>query len=176
MKKLNKNEKTLVIVTSGLAFVYLFNFLIFSPLREKFGGLEENISRSELQLRRFQELERKRDYLLAQYQDIEKYLALKGSPNEKITAILSKIEAETRKAGLTVLDMKPDASSAQLVSEGIYRIQLHCEGDVKKIFNFIYSLENSDVLFKIDRLNLSLKDETSGIMKLEAGILGITFP
>ena len=176
MKKLNKNEKTLVIVTSALAFVYLFNFLIFSPLREKFGGLEENISRSELQLRRFQELERKRDYLLAQYQDIEKYLSLKGSPNEKITAILSKIESETRKAGLTVLDMKPDASSTQLVSEGIYRIQLHCEGDVKKIFNFIYSLENADVLFKIDRLNLSLKDETSGIMKLEAGILGITFP
>ena len=89
---------------------------------------------------------------------------------------MSKIESETRKAGLTVLDMKPDASSTQLVSEGIYRIQLHCEGDVKKIFNFIYSLENSDVLFKIDRLNLSLKDETSGIMKLEAGILGITFP
>ena len=175
MKKLNKNEKTLVMVTSAVAFVYLFNLLIFSPLRGKFGGLEDNISRSELMLRRYQELERKRDYLLAQSQDIEKYLALAGSPNERITAILSKIESETRKAGLTVLDMKPDASSTALVGEGIYRVQLHCEGDVKKIFSFIYSLENADVLFKIDRLNLSLKDETSGIMKLEAGILGITF-
>src|SRR3989338_3398138 len=99
MKKLNKNEKTLVMVTSALAFVYLFNFSIFSPLREKFGGLEENISRSELMLRRYQELERKRDYLLAKYQDIEKYLVLQGLPNERITAILSKIESETRKAG-----------------------------------------------------------------------------
>ena len=65
---------------------------------------------------------------LAQSQDIEKYLALQGSPNERITAILSKIESETRKAALTVLDMKPDASSTALVGEGIYRVQLHCEG------------------------------------------------
>ena len=39
--------------------------------------------------------------------------------------------------------------------------------------NFIYSLENADLLIRIEKFNLALKDENTGIMKLEASIIGV---
>lgn len=173
MRKFSRNEKILGAAVLAVLFVYLFNLLVFTPLRDKFGALEENVNRSELSLRKYLELERRRDFLLGEYKNIEKYLSLKGSSNENITAILTKIEALARKAGLTILDMKPEASAKEGEASGVYHFQLNAEGELKKMVNFIYSLEDAEILLKIDRLNLSVKDENTGVMKLESLILGV---
>jgi hypothetical protein len=101
-------------------------------------------------------------------------LSLKGTDDEKMTLILSRIESEARKAGLTIIDMKSDASKSKTKSlTPVFRIRLNAEADMPKIVAFIYGLENTDIFLKVDRVTISVKDEETGAMKLEAIILGI---
>lgn len=174
MRQLSKNEKILGGVVLFLLFGFIFTQLIIVPLREKLSAVEQDIAGAKLLIRKYSGLEEEKDFLLKEYKKIERYLSLKGSDDEKMTAVLSKVESEAAKAGLTIVDMKPDASLKTKSSPSIYRIQLNAEGDIAKIFNFIYSLENTEILFKVDKVNLSVKDETTGAIKLEASILGIS--
>ncbi len=173
MKQLNKKEKTLAVAVVILLFIFLFNFLIISPFQEKIGKAGHDIKQAQLLIRKNLELEQKKDFLLKENRRIERYLTLKGTDDEKMTVILSKIESEARKAGLIIIDMKPDTAQKPKSLPVVYRIQLNAEADMRKVFSFIYSLDNADILFKFDKLNLTVKDETTGIMKIEAVILGI---
>ena len=92
-----------------------------------------------------------------------------------MAAVLSRIEQEASSAGLTIVDMKPDSAQPDPKAEpSILRVQLNAEADISKIMSFIYSLENADLLIRIEKFNLALKDENTGIMKLEASIIGVS--
>ncbi|GEM_PF-1261830 len=174
MKQLNKKEKILAIGVVISLFLYMFNGLIISPFQERLSKADQDIKQAQLLIRKNLELDQKKDSLLMENKRIERYLTLKGSDDEKMTVILSRIESEARKAGLIIIDMKPDTTAQKPKSMPVvYRIQLNAEAELNKVFNFVYNLENADILFKLEKLNLSVKDETVGIMKIEANILGI---
>ncbi len=174
MRQLNKIEKILTAVIVILVIIFIFNQIIISPLQEKLSGAEQDIMRAQLLVRKYFELEQRKEGLLKENKRIERYLSLKGSDDEKMTIVLSRIEAEARKAGLVIIDMKPDTAQRLKSVPVVYRIQLNAEAEMEKIFNFVYNMENAGILFKFDKLNLSIKDETTGIIKIEATILGIS--
>lgn len=173
MKQLNKKEKVLAIGVVISLFIYMFNLLIIIPLQERLTKADQDIKHAQLLIRKNLELERRKEFLLKENKRIERYLTLQGSDDEKMTLILSRIESEARKAGLVIIDMKPDTAQRARSLPIVYRIQLNAEADMSKVFNFVYNLENTDILFKFDKLNLSVKDETTGVLKIEAIILGI---
>lgn len=173
MRQLNKNEKILAIGVVIVVFIYIFKLLIVSPLQEKLSKAGLDIKQAQLLIRKNLELEQKKEFLLKENKRVERYLTLKGSDDEKMTVILSRIESEARKAGLVIIDMKPDTTQESKSLPIIYRIQLNAEADMRMIYNFVYNLENAEILFKFDKLNLSVKDEATGLMKIEANILGI---
>ena len=174
MRQLNKKEKALAIGVVISLFIYMFNSLIINPFQERLSKADQDIRQAQLLIRKNLELEQKKDSLLIENKRIERYLALKGSDDEKMTVILSRIESEASKAGLVIIDMKPDTTAQRPKSlPVVYRIQLNAEAGLNKVFNFVYNLENADILFKFEKLNLSVKDETTGVMKIESTILGI---
>lgn len=175
MKRLDKREKILVFIVAVLLLLLLFNLLIFKPLREKFNSALREIERTQLAIRKYSQLRQHKDEIIKEQKQIERYLSLKGSDEEKMAQVMSKIEAEARKSGLSILDMNPTTGGSKVKSAPIiYRIQLRAEAeDMRKIIDFIYNLENADILLKIDKFNLSTKDESGKVLKIEATILGI---
>lgn len=171
-RKFNKRERTLALIIAVLLLLFLFKVLIFSPLINKLSSVKDDIERLQLAIRKYLAVEREKDIILAERKRIEKYLNLKGTDEEKMASILSRIEQEARKAGLSIQDMNPGNISGP--RPGIYSVQLRAEADLEKIFDFIYNLENADILLKIEKLNLSAKDESGKNLKIEATILGIS--
>ena len=175
MKQLTKNEKILVSVIVILVFISVFNVLIINPLRQKLGKAGEDVTRLQLLYRKYIGLESQREAIVAAYMHVDRYLSLKGTEDERMTLVLSRIESEARKSGLTIVDMKSDPTKSKAKSlTPVYRIRLNAEGDMPKIVSFIYGLENADIFLKVDKVNISVKDEETGAMKLEAIILGIS--
>jgi hypothetical protein len=174
IKKLGKREKILAITVAALLLAFVFKLLIFNPLLEKTSSAKLQIERAQLGIRKYLELVQQKEDILKAEKQIERYLNLKGTDEEKMGAILSKIESEARKAGLSILDMNPQPMAKTKSIPLIYRVQLRAEADISKLFDFIYSLENSDILFKIERLNLSVKDESLGVIKIELSILAVS--
>ncbi len=175
MKQLTKNERTLVSVIVILLFVFMFNVLIIAPLRENLNKTNEDIERLWVLFRKYTGLEKEKSSITSAYKQIEPYLGFTGTEDEKMTLILSRIETEARKAGLTIIDMKPDAAKIKMKSSSsVFRVRLNAEAEMPKIFSFLYSLENTDIFLKVDRINLAVKNEETGIMKMETIILGIS--
>ncbi len=174
MKKFNDNEKKLVIVVLGVCALFFVNLLV-SKLGEKFSNIDKSINRSELVIRKYWELEKNRNKILDQYKKIEKYTNLKGSDNEKMAAVLGRVEKEARKAGLIVIDMKPETlPKNKSYNTLIYKIQFNAEGDVAKLMDFLYGISNADVFFNVEKMNLSLKNEKIGLIRIESVIIGIS--
>lgn len=173
MRQLNKNEKLLGVIAIVALFIFMFISLILNPLREKLSAVEQELTHSQLLIRKYLELEHQKDFLLTENKKIERYLNLKGSNDEKMGAIISKIEIEAKKSGLVITDMKPDIFQESKSLIKVYRIQLNAEADIVKIVNFVYNLENADILFKFDKFNLSIKDANTNLIKIEANILAI---
>ncbi|MCM8789666.1 MAG: hypothetical protein NC916_01405 [Candidatus Omnitrophica bacterium] len=172
-KKFNKREKILSIIILILLLLLFLKFLIFNPVINKLRRLKDDIDRLELAVRKYLTIEQEKDIILAGQKRINKYLDLKGSDEEKMALILSKIEEEARKANLSILDMNP-GSRLGSTAVAIYSVQLRAEADLENLFDFVYNLENADILFKIEKLNLAAKDESGKILKIEASILGIS--
>lgn len=175
MKKLNRNEKILAGAVLALILFYGVNQFIIAPLSEKFSSAEEDVSRLKLAIRKFSELEREKDRLLSEYEKIQPYLKLSGSDEEKQAAILSRIETEARNSGLNIIDMRPELLKKPKAVSLLCNVQLNAEADLNKIVAFLCNLENAPILFKIEKLNLSVKDESKGLLRFEVSILAVAF-
>lgn len=175
MRQLNKNEKMLAGAVAASLLVMVLKLLVIEPVLTKFKNTGTEINACTLAIRKYSALEAQKDFILGEYGKIEPYLNFKGTPEDKMAAVLSRIEQEASSAGLTIVDMKPDSAQSDPKAEpSILRVQLNAEADISKIMSFIYSLENADLLIRIEKFNLALKDENTGIMKLEASIIGVS--
>lgn len=177
MRKLNKREKILATAVGGLLLLFMFKLLIFDPLRQRLISVRDEIGQAQLSIRKYSEIVERKDDILKAQRQVERYLSLKGNDEENMGAVLTKIESEARKSKLSILDMNPQTQGASARSASfprVYSVQLRAEADMEGIFDFIYNLENADILFKLDKLDLSIKDEGGKIIKMEARILGIS--
>jgi len=177
MKQFTKNERILIFIIGALLFIFVFNSLIIAPLRGKLKETEEDIARLQLLLRKYSGLENEKELIVKAYKQIERYLSLQGSDDEKMTLILSRIESEARKNELTIVDMKPDVSNLKLKSKDAAAarlIRMNAEADIRKILNFLQGLENAEIFLTVDKIILSVKDEETRVMKFEAVIMGIS--
>ena len=175
MRELRKNEKILAASVLAMAFALAFNLLILKPLREKLELADQEIASQGLVFRKYSELERKKDRLQKEYAGMEKYLAFKGSDNEKTAAVLSSVEAEARKAGLVILDMKPvEGGAGRAGAPAIYRVQMSAEADMAKITGFLHGLEDAAILFNVEKLSVVTKDESTGVLKMDAVIAALS--
>jgi len=175
MKKFRKGEKILAGVVIVLILIYGINQFILTPLSEKFSSTEEEVSRLKLAIRKYSELEREKDRLLSEYERIQPYLKLSGSDEEKQAAILSRIETEARSSGLNIIDMRPEVLKKTKAVSLLCSVQLNAEADLTKIVAFLCNLENAPILFKIEKLNLSIRDESKGLLRFEVSILAVAF-
>jgi hypothetical protein len=172
---LGKREKILAVAVGGLLLLFSFKTVIFGPLSEKLSLVRQDIERSELAIRKYMELLRHREEILKGQKQIERYLNFSGPDEEKMTAALTRIEKQARQVGLSIQDLNPQpAPAASKGYPGLYRVQLRAEGSLAKIFEFIYNLENADILFKITKLGLSAKDDEAKTIKLDAIILAVS--
>lgn len=173
-RKFNKREKILSVIIAVLLLLFLIKVLIVGPIINKLSSTRDDIERMQLAIRKYLAVEQEKDIILKEEKRIAKYLALKGSDEEKMAAVLSRVEQEARKSGLSIQDMSPGNISGSGSMPSIYSVQLRAEADLEKAFDFIYNLENAEILFKIERINLSAKDESGKLLKIEASILGIS--
>jgi hypothetical protein len=175
MITLKKREKILGIIIGGLLLLFFFNSLILSPLGEKMETAKNSIAKSQMMIRKYTDIKRNKEAISNGRRQVERFMSLSGNDEDKMSAILSKIEQEARSAGLSIQDMSPVNNSPSSKSgTALFHVQLRAESEFPKIFSFLYGIENSDILFKIEKINLSPKAESSNIIKMDVNILAIS--
>ena len=175
MRELNSKERILLAAIGLLVVLFILKSFVLGPIYEKIGQYSDEIEQSKTAIRKYLALEHNRTEILKAQRQIVGYSSLQGSDEAKSSMIMSKIEAEARKSKLQISDMNSVGSSKIKGGITLYRISLRSEGQLKNVLDFISGIENANILLQVEKINLSAKDDTGTILKIDATILGVSF-
>ncbi|MBL7070058.1 MAG: hypothetical protein ISS27_01125 [Candidatus Omnitrophica bacterium] len=158
MKKLlTKRERFFVYITaSAVIFTISYNTVI-EPLVDKDRDLNIEISSKEIKLKKYKELLGQGDQLQKIY---KKYLFSEGNPadiQDTFLGALRELEKLAGASGVVILDIRPDQRRKGKGELSESTIELKSEGTLKNYLTFIYKIENTPSLLKINKLQLGSK-------------------
>lgn len=175
MRKLSSKEKILAVSIGVLLILLVIKIFVLGPIYEKTSIYAQEIEQAKLIMRKYTALEHNRAEILKAQKQIEGYSSLKGSDEDKSAMVMSKIEAEARRSRLQILDMNSAGVSKIKGGVTLYRINLSAESQLKSFLDFISGIEGAGILLQVEKLTLSVKDESAGLLKIEMVILGVAF-
>jgi len=174
--KLSKKEKIGLVVAFLILSCALMDRVVISPINKRFRGLNSQIGIAEKQLgRHLRNLMRKGD-VTKRYAKYVMYVKKIGSDEEDVARVLAEIEALARRSGVSLSDIKPQASK-DISFYKQYTVEVEANGDMNSIVHFLYQLNSSNQLLRAEKLRLSMKErESSSVVKASVLITQILIP
>ncbi|MCK9604124.1 MAG: type II secretion system protein M [Candidatus Omnitrophica bacterium] len=171
LPKLDKKQKILAIIAFAILFIFLVDRLLLSSLRSKLKNMQQQIKLAEATLKRNLAVQNSKDKLLEDYNNYKPYLKTESVDASQVLAeFLREIERLAKDAGVSVVNLSPEEDPEKLKDVKKYKASLQLEGSLGQMVNFMYKIERSKLLIKLDRLTLMPKDEQASAMKMEASI------
>ncbi len=175
MRELKSKEKILAAAIGVLLILLVIKIFILGPVYDKTSIYSGEIERAKAAIRKYTALEHNRTEILKAQKQIEGYLSLKGTDEDKSSMVMTKIEASARRFKLQILDMNSAGVTKVKGGVTLYRINLSTEARLKNFLDFISGLEEENILLQIEKIALSVKDENTGLLKINVVILGVAF-
>ena len=173
MKKLNAREKFWVASSVGACLVAASYFLAYEPLAARLERLDQEIQEKEIVLRRGLELFSKKETLEAEYHSGQRFLTAEGPEEERVVSFLREIGAKAAESSVSLLDLKPQAKAKKTADYKKYLINLSVEGNMEQVLHFIYGIESSEYLLRVERCVLSPRAENSPLLKADIVVSGV---
>jgi len=170
--KFTKREKAFFYIILFLIIIMVLQKFVFKPLSNRLTNLKKEIKQREMSLIKGLRLDRQRDQVLKSYKDYERYLKIKGSDEEIISEFLREIEKLSRESAISILNIKPQSTNKRKHYKE-YTIEISIEASMRDFISFLYNLNNSNLLLKVEKLILTLKDEKTDILKISVLVSGI---
>lgn len=163
--KLSAREKKILWVVIGLLCLAIGYHALFRPMQQKFGELDDQIFAMQMKLRKAKTLiHQKKDVQEAskKYSNLEKMDA--GTDEEEIARLLDFIEQTARKNNASLSDVKPQPVRSDKVTKE-YKVDLNAEGELAAMIQFIFELEHTEQLLKLEKVEMVPKLEGSGVLR-----------
>lgn len=166
---LTKREKIVFWITIAIIVVSLFyNFVLVFYLR-KADSLDKEIHKLELNLEKAKRLLTKKNNIEKEFKNIK----IDGTTDaflgeQQVANILLELENIASASGVHISEIKPQSLKRSEYSSEI-AIDIRFEGDIKNISQFIYAIQQSKELLKIEKLQIN----TAGDSLLLEGYLEI---
>ena len=116
-----------------------------------------------------------KERLLQEQKEYEAFSTGTRSSEEQAVALLQHIEELADRANVNLLYVKPASGKGEEVEKKSLAT-LECEGRMEQIIRFIYEIENSNQLLKIEKYALRPTAQGSAVIKLAATISRPTLP
>jgi len=101
-------------------------------------------------------------------------MKIKGSDEEVTSELLNEIEALARDSSISISEIKPISNQKRGVSKE-HTIEVRTEASMPQLINFLYRLNNSTSMLRVQKFSLMLRDENSDILRVTLLIAGISF-
>ena len=150
-----RERKILIICVSVISASLIYNFVL-EPLVAKWTDLDSRIEASGLRLRKGREIIKRRQEIAEQYKDIASFVTEQSaSDEEEIALLLGEVEKLANVSGAHITDIKP----RPVKEEGFYKryvVEVESEGDISRFSKFIFEIQNSPKILKIEKLSIGM--------------------
>lgn len=172
LPKLTPSVKIIAIAAAGLLLAFLMERLIFSTIRAKTQNLYSQIKAAEADFKIGLELQKRKDSIQQEYAAYKSYLKTSAAdPDQKIIAdFISEVENIARETGISIINLKPAERVEREKSYKKCSLELRAEASLSKVYDFLYKIQTSKLLIKVERLIVASKDLQSGNFKLDTTI------
>ena len=155
ISRLSKRQRVLLGVTVALVSLAALQQFVYGPIVDRFHELDEEVLLKEGQLRRNLKTLATREAVLKSAPS-SAYASTVRSPEEAIGGLLAEIEELARKAGLTLVNVRPKPATKIDVGTQ-YPVELEFETEMSPLIKFIHGLHSSNHLVRVSQLRLDPK-------------------
>ena len=165
LTKMKPRERFLVSVTGGMLVLLIVYHGIWVPLTKRFETLQDEIFAMQMKLRKAHLYAKQRDQVLQEAKKFPNLEQLDAKKDEEETAsLLNFIEKEARDVQVTLFDVKPQHVSSDKASKR-YRVDLTTESGLKEFTEFIYHLQYSPQMLRIEHVQMTPKEDKSPVLR-----------
>ncbi|MDD5454516.1 MAG: GspMb/PilO family protein [Candidatus Ratteibacteria bacterium] len=162
--KLSKREKVIFYVTIFVVFSLVVTRFLFNPAVLRIEALDKETSEQEETIKKNLLLLSRENEIKKEYDKYSPYFEKSETKSIEPISFLKSIENLAQNASVELLDIKPSPlQEGELTKE--YFVTLTCEAPMDSIFDFLYSIENSEQLLSVERMTVAPKEEVSDIVR-----------
>ena len=171
--KLAKRERLVLYFTLALFSIMLLERIVFKPLAGRLALLDREIEIQKMKLLKAKATAGGKEQILKDYNDLSPYLKLKGSDEEVMSEFLKEIEKLARESSVSLSEIKPRSTETKENFKE-YAVEVRTEATMPQISDFLYRLDNSVLLLRVQKLSLKARDDTSDVLRVILLITGIS--
>jgi len=169
ISELPKRQRRIVYIAAGLIAAFLFDKVILQTARSRIKNVNNGIFIQEKRLQKYLQILSKEDLVTSEYQKYTEGVSQGNSEEEEKLKLLSEVEKIARNASVVLKDIKPGPTKAI----GLYKkytIEIEVESEMNYLIDFIYQLEKTSRLLRIEKFQLRPKEAKSKTLKTQMTI------
>jgi len=138
--------------------------LFYRPIVNLFNELDQKIISQEKQLRKNMRYLAVREDVQNSYSAYAAYSVTNGADEEEVASLLNEVEGQARKAGLSLLNLKPKPAISTAFGKQ-YPVEVEMETEMKELIKFIHGLHSSKYILRVQKLRLVPKSKSKAEIK-----------
>jgi len=173
MIQFKRREKIIAAAVGAAIALFLFQKVFLSHLIERSRGIHNRIRLEEATLASNIDLQKKKDKILSDMEAFKKYFqADKNAPDREVVGMFVKeLEKIAQESSLSVANLNPQIEPEESANRKTYKADMRVEANFEQLCSFLYKVENSKLMIKVNKLTLSPKDEQASALKVEMSIV-----
>ena len=151
---LKPNERKILAIVSVVVILGLFYGLLLRPALKRSGEIDAMIAKEENTVRKNATFLAGRDKAVQEAGSFKDYFTKDVKSEEEVIAdFLKKIESQASQSGVQTSKISPAGQDYQ--DDYLkYLVSVDCSGTLENLTNFIYAINNSKELIKVEKMNI----------------------
>lgn len=161
---LNSREQILVTAAGALAICFGGWFAALKPLYELWKNKESSVLVQEHFLNENLKIISQKEWIERRYAELTSNLKAKGSDEQDVSLMQDEIGALAKLTGVKVNKTKPRPIENKPDTKRCL-IELDCEGNLVQLADFIYRMQVSPEVLRVEELRLSLENQKESLLR-----------
>jgi hypothetical protein len=162
--KMSKREKTVLYASAVFVFVAFLDRAIVGPIYNRTLALDKAIVDKQAAISRDLKILSQINSIENRKAEYRAYSVAETTPEQDTSSLLKEVDALALKSSLNVADIKPQDPKKEKEFKK-YQVNVICEAPFDKLIEFMYNIENSRKVLKIEKFALSLKSKQDTALK-----------
>ena len=163
LSHLSRRERLMFYGALTVFLLVLLDRLMLNPIMSEMRLLDEKICNEKASIKEALYIISQKDRLGRETRLYATYLERTSSDEEEILSFLKYVENLTAKSSVSLTGIKASGIKEETLSKK-YFIRLSCEAQMEQIIDFLYDIESSNRLLRIEKWHMTPKAEGSSII------------
>ncbi|NQT00154.1 MAG: type 4a pilus biogenesis protein PilO [Candidatus Omnitrophica bacterium] len=156
--------KIMVYVTAALLLIGIAGNFAIRPLAGQWQRLNSQIINKQQELSKNLKLLSQKDNIKVSFATLDDYTSKREPGEHELSALLSNVEKQATTSGIHILNLRPRPEKDSKLYKK-YILEMNCTATMEEFIDFIYNLQQSVELIRVEKLKLVSQGKRSSALK-----------